>query len=121
LAESSPFAWYSIREKVHNRGRYLVTVAPQWVAEQLALNFKLLPNSYLFLRDFATAELRNTSWSKARQHSLVKCGIRFVGVSTIGEPPGRNSPPADSLDYHITHSSLVKEQPNYSAPSIQPK
>ena len=83
------FAWYSIGQRhgqVHSRSRLpCVTVAPNGYKEQL------LRSTTLFI-------------------ILVKCGnCIHRRVNHPCGPPGRNPGMAESLDYHITHSSLVKE------------
>ena len=95
------FAWYSIGQRhgqVHSRSRLpCVTVAPNGYKEQL------LRSTTLFI-------------------ILVKCGnCIHRRVTCPDDLLVENRGTGESLDYHITHSSLVKDPLPDSDPANQPK
>lgn len=92
-----------------------VTIAPQWVAEQLAL--------------FRHASFRTSSGSLATAGFAMQISARptslfgemwnlFSAYQHLADLLVENPLRTESLDYHITHSSLVKEPPLLAAQRI---
>ena len=98
----------AITESSQSQSATIVTVTSKWDMEVTFSCALSLPRDRRSPRAFqpASYEFRNND----DNINLVKYGICIFGVSTASAPPGRRRIcRSKALDYHITHSSIVKE------------